>query len=586
MTVLLALLGIGALGAAGSAWGLARGGRAARLGAVGGALALLVVAILAFGLDTVPASRTQLAGGGVLAGRLAANGYLRLVVALWALDATLVTFVAWLSGGLRGIRGLLPATLAAIVGGTVALAATDLTLGAAAAGAAGLAALVALVAAGRPGVVAASYRELRISLLGPVLLIAAAAAAPVAAALVLRGVSSDVNGPAAGPGEAGALMGLLALTIALAIAVRTGVIPFHVRVPRLADAAPPLALPLLLAWIPIPLSVVGLNIVDQLLAPLALPHEGETSLVVAVVLFTLLAAALAAFLQDDIRHAVGYLVIADGALILLGLAALDTAAWGPARTWLIVFAASKTAVIAWSAVAEARFETRSVPDLRGWLRRSPILGAALVVATVATFGIPGWVAFTARGDLASLGAGSPWDAVLILAAFATLPTYLRLLVLGTGPATSAVSRAAPERIVRGWRPEVLPVEREGSLGAPGGGQAAAGSEDPAGASGGRATEDGGGEPSEDGPSAGVAGRTSARSRPLLATASASASDAMARGARLVGRLTTAMRRDGTELTAAAVLALAILAALTSWGALDIAGAAAQPAPIVAGPSSD
>ncbi len=586
MTVLLALLGIGALGAAGSAWGLARGGRAARLGAVGGALALLVVAILAFGLDSAPVSRTQPAGGGVLDGGLSANGYLRLVVALWALDAILVTFVAWLSGGIRGVRGLLPATLAAIVGGTVALAATDLTLGAAAAGAAGLAALVALVAAGGPGFVAASYRELRISLLGPVLLIAAGAAAPVAATLVLRDVSADVNGPAVGPGEAGALMGLLALTIALAIAVRTGVIPFHVRVPRLADAASPLALPLLLAWIPIPLSVVGLNIVDQLLAPLALPHEGETSLVVAVVLFTLLATALAAFLQDDLRHAVGYLVIADGALVLLGLAALDTAAWGPARSWLIVFAASKTAVIAWSAVAEARFETRSVPDLRGWLRRSPILGAALVVATVATFGIPGWVAFAARGDLASLAAGSPWDALLILAGFATLPTYLRLLVLGTGPATSAVSRAAPERIVRGWRPEALPVEREGALRSSDGGPALAGSEGPAGASGRGAAEVAGDEPFEGSRGTEVVDRARARSRRVLATSSASASHAMARGARLVGRLTRAMRRDGTELTAAAVLALAILAALTSWGALDIAGAAAQPAPIVAGPASD
>jgi hypothetical protein len=52
------------------------------------------------------------------------------------------------------------------------------------------------------------------------------------------------------------------------------------------------------------------------------------------------------------------------------------------------------------------------------------------------------------------------------------------------------------------------------------------------------------------------------------------------------RLAPALRRDRTELLAAAVLALAILAALTSWGALDIGGAASEPAPIVAGPSSD
>ena len=48
------------------------------------------------------------------------------------------------------------------------------------------------------------------------------------------------------------------------------------------------------------------------------------------------------------------------------------------------------------------------------------------------------------------------------------------------------------------------------------------------------------------------------------------------------RAAAAMRRDRTELLAAAVLALAVLAALTSWGALDIGGAASEAAPIVSG----
>ena len=52
------------------------------------------------------------------------------------------------------------------------------------------------------------------------------------------------------------------------------------------------------------------------------------------------------------------------------------------------------------------------------------------------------------------------------------------------------------------------------------------------------------------------------------------------------RLMTALRRDATELTAAAVLTLAVLAALTSWGALDISGAASEPAPIVSNAASD
>ena len=49
---------------------------------------------------------------------------------------------------------------------------------------------------------------------------------------------------------------------------------------------------------------------------------------------------------------------------------------------------------------------------------------------------------------------------------------------------------------------------------------------------------------------------------------------------------TAVRRDRTELIAAAVLALAILAGLTSWGALDLGGASSEAAPTVPGTSSD
>ena len=49
---------------------------------------------------------------------------------------------------------------------------------------------------------------------------------------------------------------------------------------------------------------------------------------------------------------------------------------------------------------------------------------------------------------------------------------------------------------------------------------------------------------------------------------------------------TRLRRNRTELLSGAVLALAILGALTSWGALGIADAAAEPAPIILGPGSD
>jgi formate hydrogenlyase subunit 3/multisubunit Na+/H+ antiporter MnhD subunit len=553
---LLLLLGLGAFGAVASWIGLARGGRAGQTGAILGGLSLLGMVAVSF-LLTAPrvGSGAIPEGVGILDGRLIPNNYMRIVIALWALDGLLVVFIAWLAGGLAGLRGLLPAVLASIVGGAVAFAATNLTLGAAAAGATGLVALVVLLAWRDPSGIPGSSRELRATIVSTVLLMAAIVVAPLAAGLRVGGTTGGgtIVGSDAAPGVS-ALVGLLVLGVALAVAIRLGAIPFHLRVPQLSDVAPPIALPLLLAWVPVPLAIVGLATVDLLLAPLALPLGSEQLIIVAVAIVTLAGAALAAFLQDDLRHTTGYLVVADGAFVLLGFAALTPDAWGPARTWLVTIAATKTALATWAAVMEGRFGTRTIPELRGWIRRSPLLGAALLVTTIATFGLPGWAAFQARSMLAELTAAPPLDTALVVLAFLTLPTYLRLLGVGTGSPTSRVDRAAPERIVR-RRVETLPVEIEGVA-------------------------------AEAAPVAAGSGSRDARPSPARRAARRSG-DMASKGAVSIGRRATrAMRRDATELAAAAVLTLAVLAALTAWGVLDITGAASEPAPITTNAAAD
>jgi hypothetical protein len=361
-------------------------------------------------------------------------------------------------------------------------------------------------------------------------------------------------------------MGLVTVGIALVVAARWGMLPFHLRVSRLADLVPPETLPLLLAWGAVPMTVVSLAAVDRLVAPLALPLDGERAVLVALAFATLVGAALAAFVHDDLRHATAYLVIADAGLLLLAIAALDPHAWGPARAWLIALAASKTALLAWGAVTEDRFSTRSIPDLRGWIRRSPLLAAALVVAAVATFGLPGWVALDARLGLADAAAGSPWRELLVLAGFLTLPTYLRLLGTGVGRATSRVEGAAPERIARRRRPrELLPVEQERIAAAE-----PAGASAPARAA--TTTPEVTSADAEPGSLTTVARRRAPRPRGVPGLPW--------RGPTTARSLQEILVRDRAELLSATVLALAILAALTSWGALDLAGAAAEPAPIL------
>jgi formate hydrogenlyase subunit 3/multisubunit Na+/H+ antiporter MnhD subunit len=606
---LMLLLVIGGIGAAVAAWGLPRGGRAARIAAVVGVVALLAITGDAILLRARPNDTGQPITG-IFDDHLVTSLYLRLILGLWSLMSVILVFAAWLLGGLPRLRGLLPATLAATTGGAVAMASVDLTVGTAAAVVTGLASLVVILAAEGPAAVAAGAREIRVSVVAGVVMVVSLAIVPVADRLnfLARGIGSDEAVVAAG-GVAGPALGILTLAVGLAVAARWGLIPFHVRVSRLTDLVPPETLPLLLCWVAVPFTVVAFAAVDQVIAPLALPMDGERAVLVALALFTLVGASVAAFFHDDLRHTVGYLVIADAGLLLLAIAALHIDAWGPGRAWVVALAASKTALGLWAAVAEDRFGTRSIPELRGWLRRSPLLGLGLALAAFATFGIPGWVAFEARTSLASLAADPPFSAILLVAGFLALPTYVRLLTLGAGTVTSRVDGATPERIfIRRAPAEMLPVEVEGTVppavatstttvagviavsrtrrrkgldtGPAAGVAPAAEPSGAATAAGPEPDEDPQGDaaPAGDEP---VPTVEAVRAR-RLARRGAGPSGVTASVAATGPRVVAALRRNRTELLSGTVLALAILAALTSYGALDLAGAASEPAPILQG----
>ncbi|MHB8960899.1 MAG: proton-conducting transporter transmembrane domain-containing protein [Candidatus Limnocylindrales bacterium] len=477
---LLALLVVGVLAAAGTAWALPRGGGVARVAALGGVVALALIALLAAlspNPDTVAADAAGAAPGTLWNGAIAAGGYLRLVVVLGATTSALMCALTWLLRGVPGLRGLLPASLAALVGTTVALGAATPQLGILAAGATGLASIPAVLASTRGAAAAGvAAREVRIAVATALVALAVATVIPAVARLVLANAAADAA--SAGSGLAAAMaFGLLVL--AIVVAARMGAIPYHVRISALADTAPGGSLPLLLAWLPLPLGAVSVGVAAGDLAPLALPIGSAQALIVVLALLTTVAGGLVAAFQDDLRHAVGYLTLADLGLVVLAFAALDPVVWGPARTWLLTAAVTKTALLAWATVAEDRFQTRSVPDLRGWLRPSPMLGVALGLIVVATYGLPGWAVLTARLDLTGHAAGAPWDTLLLAASLLTLPAYARWLWLGVGAPTSHVDRAVPEFLALGGssgsarrlalrpparrrgRDEGLPVEQEG-----------------------------------------------------------------------------------------------------------------------------
>jgi NADH-quinone oxidoreductase subunit N len=267
----------------------------------------------------------------------------------------------------------------------------------------------------------------------------------VAGALALVGMAWIAR-PLGPLSEEPTVFGLAYLAVALAAAIRFGAIPFHRWAARLADSAPEIALPLLLAWAPAGFAVVALAWTDRSIAPLLLPLEVERATVLAVGVASIVLGAAAAWLQDDLEHVVGYSIVQDAGFVILGLAILDPVAWQPTRTWILVFVVAKTAFAAWAIAVRTRFGTRRIADLAGWARRSPGLAVALVVIALATLGVPGLVAWQVRSRLVELSlVDGPLRIVVMLGGLASLAYYGRVLMVGLRAPSALVAVAATER---------------------------------------------------------------------------------------------------------------------------------------------
>jgi formate hydrogenlyase subunit 3/multisubunit Na+/H+ antiporter MnhD subunit len=230
--------------------------------------------------------------------------------------------------------------------------------------------------------------------------------------------------------------------------MRFGAIPFHLWAARVADAAPEIALPVLMAWGPATLAIVAIAWVDGSIAPVLpvagqLPVERAAVIIVGVASLTL--GAVAAWVQDDLEHVVGYSIVQDAGVVILALAALDPSVWAPSRTWLLSLLVARTAFAAWTMAVHARFGTRRVPELAGWARRSPVLSAALLAIAVASVGWPGLAAFEARASVIDLATDDPIRGLLLASVFLPLLYYGRLFLVGFGRHSSATANAVGDR---------------------------------------------------------------------------------------------------------------------------------------------
>lgn len=421
---------------AGTASLVVRGRRSWSTGTAVAGLLLMTAAAAAIG----PASAVEI-GGVVLAG----SEWLRLYALLGSVVALILVTIDVTAIHEPDVPGVIVLGIGAAV---LALAIPEPGVAVVAATAGGLAGI--LVAAPVGAATRAAFvgiRELRALAL-------AGALAIVATAWIARPLGALTGVPD--------VFGLAYLAFAVAVAIRFGAIPFHLWAARVADAAPGVALPLLMAWGPAAFAAVALTWIDGSIAPLVLPLATERAVIAAIGIVSVVLGQLAAWIQDDLEHVVGYTIASDAGFVMLGLAVLGPEVWEPARTWLLAFVVTRSALAAWAVAIAGGFGTRRLPELAGWARRAPLLAIALIAIALAAVGWPGQVAWQARASLAGLAVPEFVAALLTIAPLAGLAVYGRILLIGLRPAGAAV------RDGRGDRPAwPAPLPRRPMVGAGG-----------------------------------------------------------------------------------------------------------------------
>ncbi len=396
--------------------------------AVAAVVALAVVAVL-------PAAGAGgslvLDGAGSQPLGLAGSPFLRSLVGVGLAGGILLMALGFLGGGAAderaGLVAAASASLAAAAGVALALGLSSASAAVLAlAATTAVASALALAGAPAPARVLAVAREARGS------------ASALTGGLLVVAVSG-----AAVAGEP-ALSGLVLVGTAAVVGHRVGAIPLHARVPRLADAAPLAAFPVLVAWIPAAWAAVLVA-----WAPIGLAGSGsaiglERGLVVLVGLATLGLGTVAAMIQDQVEHVVAYTIVQDVGVALLALASLDGSMVVAFQAWLVAFVAVRMALSGWAIAFGATFGTTRLRETRGWARRAPMLAVALAITAAASIGWPGLLAWDARIRVLQAATTGPLFLLACAGSMGTVAAACRILWVGAGKPSARVVTAPGE----------------------------------------------------------------------------------------------------------------------------------------------
>ncbi|MEK6608689.1 MAG: NADH-quinone oxidoreductase subunit M [Myxococcota bacterium] len=180
------------------------------------------------------------------------------------------------------------------------------------------------------------------------------------------------------------------LAFALAFAIKVPMFPLHTWLPD-AHVQAPTAGSVILAGVLLKLGTYGLMRFALPLFPRAAVECGPYLGALAVV--GILYGALVALDQRDLKRLVAYSSVSHLGFVVLGLGALTVRGLEGAVFQMLTHGLSTGALFLAVGVIYERRHTREISQLGGLFREMPVFGAFLLIATLASAGLPGLAGF-------------------------------------------------------------------------------------------------------------------------------------------------------------------------------------------------